>query len=90
MAFLITKPIADHKAESIVSINTQAGDKILALYPLYKQLNVARLSDATAMYTYIDAIRDLSNTATIAIGLAVDMLGIRAIESQFIADLQNV
>ena len=87
MAFVITKPIADHRTESIASINAQASDKITALYPIYKQLNVAHTVDALPMYAYIDSIRDLSNIANTAIGLAVDVAEIRAIESGFITGL---
>lgn len=75
------------KEEVVTSINIKAGIKITALYPIFKQLNLARSLDATTMYAYIDSIRDLSNVANAAIGLAINVSEIRAIESQFTADI---
>ena len=78
------------RKDANIKINKEAWNKITALYPIYKQLNLSRTTDATTMYAYIDSIRDLSNVANTAIGLAVDVSEIRAIESQFTADLQNL
>lgn len=83
MAFLITKPLEAHKQEAITEINTLAGDKITALYPLYKQLNVARTANAQVMYDWIDSIRLLSNTTNDGIALAETVSAIRVLESQF-------
>lgn len=83
MAFAITRLLSTHKQEAITEINTLAGDKITALYPLYKQLNVARTADAQVMYAWIDSIRLLSNATNDGIALAETVSEIRALESQF-------
>jgi hypothetical protein len=87
MAFTITRPLSTQKQEAITAVNTLAGDKITALYPLYKQLNVARTVDAQVMYDWIDSIRLLSNTANDGIVLAETVSEIRVLESQFATQL---
>ena len=83
MAFAITRLLSTHKQEAISEINVLAGDKITALYPLYKQLNVARTADAQVMYDWIDSIRLLSNTTNDGIALAETVAAIRSLEHQF-------
>jgi antitoxin component of RelBE/YafQ-DinJ toxin-antitoxin module len=40
MPFEITKTLDEHKAEAVAAINQMAGERILAKYPVYKQLNM--------------------------------------------------
>jgi hypothetical protein len=87
MAFTITRPLGTHKQEAITAVNALAGDKITALYPIYKQLNVARTVDAQVMYDWIDSIRLLSNTTNDGIALAETVAEIRALESSFAEQL---
>ena len=92
MAFLITKPLVKHKQEYTVEVNTLAGEKILALYPQYKQANMTaryvelmKLNELTstealaieAAWDWIKAIRAQSNVANSTIDSSVDMVGIR-------------
>ena len=83
MAFAITRLLSTHKQEAITEINTLAGDKITALYPLYKQLNIARTANAQVMYDWIDSIRLLSNTTNDGIASAETVSEIRTLEHQF-------
>ena len=78
MAFIITKPLEDHQADELMAINQLASDKILARYPLYKQLNTARTEQAPAMYAWIDSVRLAANNAQSAIKLAVNVSAMRA------------
>ena len=93
MAFVITKPLEEHKIEAIARVNAKAGDKITILYPIYRQLNIGReptSSEAITMYTYIDSIRDLSNTATNSINLATTVAQVREIEATFTTSLLSI
>lgn len=98
MAFLITKPLAEHKQEYTVEINKLAGDKILALYPQYKQANMTaryvelmKLNELTStealaievIWDWIKAIRSQSNVANSTIDSALDMVGIRLALEEF-------
>lgn len=71
-------------------INQLAGQKILSKYPIYKQLNIARTDEASAMYSWIDNIRDLSNIATANITQAVTQEEITAIVDNFKIELGNI
>ena len=87
MPFILTKPLKTHKTESISKVKALAGDKILSVYPIYKQLNIARTEEAPTMYAYIDLVRSLSNLATDSITSAIDIIEIRAIETKYTIDL---
>lgn len=84
MAISITKPIAEHIKEYTLKVNQLAGDKITAKYPIYKQLNVARTSDAETMNVWIDNVRALAQTAKLAINAATSIVEIRAAQATFI------
>ena len=83
MAFVITKPLADHQAEEVIVINQLASDKILLRYPLYKQLNTARTEQAQVMYDWIDSIRLAANDANAAINIATSIGIMRVIVSDY-------
>ena len=80
MAFLITKPIAEHIQNYTLEVNKLAGDKILAIYPFYLQHNISRdvnSLEAISMFAWIDSIRDLANTAKASIATATTIVDIR-------------
>ncbi len=83
MPFVITKPVETHQAEYINLINDLASQKITSKYPIYKQLNVSRTTDVTTMNTWIDSIRELAQTAKIAIKAAPTIVEIRAAKVAF-------
>jgi hypothetical protein len=83
MPFVITKPVETHQAEYIYLINDLASQKITSKYPIYKQLNVSRTTDVTTMNTWIDSIRELAQTAKIAIKAAPTIVEIRAAKVAF-------
>ena len=83
MAFVITKPLADHQAEEVIVVNQLASDKILLRYPLYKQLNTARTEQAQVMYDWIDSIRLTANNAQAAINVAPSIGIMRVIVSDY-------
>ena len=83
MPFVITKPITEQQSEYIALINDLAGQKITVKYPIYKQLNVSRTTDVTTMNTWIDSIRELAQTAKIAIKAAPTIVEIRAAKVAF-------
>ena len=86
MAFVITKPLAEHQATYTLQVNQLASDKITAIYPIYKQLNVARSSDAAVMNIWIDSVRALAQTAKAAINTATSIVEIRSA----ISDLTSI
>jgi hypothetical protein len=90
MAIIITKPIAEHRESYLATVNQMASDKITARYPLYKQLNIARTSDAEIMNTWIDSIRALTQVAKTAIGAATTIVVIRTAQAIFIEALATV
>ena len=79
MAIIITKPLIDYKEEVLITINQLASDKILARYPLYKQLNTARTEQAQVMYDWIDSIRLAANNAQNEVTIATTVVAIRAV-----------
>ena len=83
MAITITKPLAEHQATYTLQVNQLASDKITAIYPIYKQLNVARSSDAAAMNTWIDSIRALAQTTKADINTATSIVDIRAAKATY-------
>jgi hypothetical protein len=83
MPFVITKPVETHQAEYINLINDLASQKITSKYTIYKQLNVSRTTDVTTMNTWIDSIRELAQTAKIAIKAAPTIVEIRAAKVAF-------
>lgn len=86
MAFIITKPLIEHKMDSITKVNASAGLKVTSIYPIYKQLNISRTPEspeAVAMFTYIDSIRSLSNIANFSITSATDIAQIQEAETNF-------
>jgi ABC-type Na+ transport system ATPase subunit NatA len=83
MAFVITKPLAEHQVNYIATINQMASDKITAKYPIYKQLNIARTSDAEIMNTWVDSIRALAQAAKAVIHAAPSIVEIRAAITDF-------
>lgn len=87
MAFIITKPLADHQAEEVTRVNQLASDKILLRYPLYKQLNTARTEQAQVMYDWIDSIRLAANNAQAAMALAISVAELRSITLAFTRQL---
>jgi hypothetical protein len=76
------------KTTNTVEVNRLAWDKITVIYPLYKQLNVARTSEAGAMNTWIDSIRALAQTAKLAISVAPSIIEIRVAITTFTDNLQ--
>ena len=90
MAFIITKPLDEHIKESILVINQLASDKILAKYPLYRQLNIARTTDAEIMNTWIDQVRELAVIAKAEISIAPSIVEIRLATALFIDNLQLI
>lgn len=89
MAFLITKPLAEHQATYTLQVNQLASDKITAIYPIYKQLNVARTSEAEAMNIWIDSVRALAQTTKLAINAATSIVEIRSAISDFTSDINT-
>lgn len=90
MAFLITKPLEEHIKEATLAVNKLASDKILAKYPLYRQLNVIRTSDAEIMNAWIDNIRALAQTAKASISTAPSIVEIRSVTALFVDNLQLI
>ena len=89
MAFVITKPIAEHTQNYTLQVNKLAGDKILATYPFYLQHNISRdpsSLEATTMFTWIDDVRALAQTAKASINTATSIVEIRSA----ISDLTTV
>lgn len=81
------------KTDYKLTVNTLAGDKILAQYPTYRQMNYNRepLAQATIdMNLWIDGIRAESNVATSSIDLATDLATIEGIVDGFIAYLAGL
>ena len=85
MAIGLIKPINDLKAAATERVNTQAGEKILGVYPDWKQRNMtARMLELvkesqgdsaegqqlTAAWDWIKSIRAASNVANTAISSA--------------------
>jgi len=87
MAITITKPLSEHQANYTATVNQMASDKITAKYPIYKQLNIARTSDAEIMNTWIDSIRALAQVTKTAINAATTIVDIRTAQATFIAAL---
>lgn len=83
-------PISELKLLNTEAINNIASDKILSVYPYYKQLNIARTTDAATMYAWIDNIRSLSNVATSSINDATDSQTIYGIVADFKTELDNI
>jgi len=71
------------KADTIIDINTLAGDKITSKYPIYRQINIARTTEAEAMYVWIDSVRAAAQAAKTEIGAATSIADIRAAEAAF-------
>ena len=90
MAFVITKPLEEHKQEGADNINQLASNKILAKYPLYRQLNIARTDQVQAMYDWIDQVRELATTAKTDISIAPTIVEIRSATTLFIDNLQLI
>lgn len=90
MAFIVTKPIADHIKEVTLTVNQLAGDKILAKYPLYRQINIARTTDAEVMYEWIDQVRVLAQATKTDISIAPSIVEIRSATTLFIDNLQLI
>jgi len=78
------------RADGNKQINQLASQKILSKYPIYKQFNIGRTSDAQIMYDWIDNIRNLSNIATASIEQAVTQEEITAIVDNFKTELTNI
>ena len=78
------------RADGSKQINQLASQKILSKYPIYRQLNIGRTSEAQVMYDWIDNIRDLSNIATANITQAVTQEEITAIADNFKTELGNI
>ena len=87
MAITIIKPLAEHQATYTLQVNQLASDKITAIYPIYKQLNVARTSEAEAMNIWIDSVRALAQTAKADINAATTIVVIRTTQTAFIEAL---
>lgn len=87
MVFIITKPLTQHVEEAVVVINQLACDKIVASYPIYKQLNIARTAQAYDMYVWIDRIRVASNNACEASQQVSSVAELRAIETVYTEQL---
>jgi hypothetical protein len=99
MQLKITKPIAELRQDAIRQVNTLAGDKIVSVYPVYKQANMTSRylqlnnpneQEAIAIkqaWQWIAAIRDTSNMVCVAITQANDMANIRALVASYSADL---
>ena len=67
--------LAEVETTRIHKIKTKAGELINSLYPIYKQLNAPRGTlGSEAMYSDIDRIRTISNTAEIAGTLFKDVV----------------
>lgn len=93
MPFIITKPLDEQKQEFIAEVNKLAGDKILSLYPIYKQINLGRTPEAQEtidMYAYIDGIRNHSNEANNGIILTTSIAEIRVLVDQFKSYLESL
>lgn len=74
------------KLDTIQLINRKAGSKIIEVYPVYKQLNIGRIpnsSEAIAMFTFIDNIRDISNTLITNVNSATTLEEIKTITKDF-------
>ena len=78
------------RVNSTEKINQFASQKILSKYPIYKQLNIGRTSEAQVMYDWIDNIRNLSNIATASIAQAVTQEEITPIVDNFKTELGNI
>lgn len=98
----IIKPIGEDRFNCMVRINQQASDKILNLYPQYKQANMtARAIELIALgeiggtewiaiqtaWDWVKSIRAASNESSFRVSLAVSASEIRAIESEYIINL---
>lgn len=105
MPFIITKPLETQKQEFIAEINTLASDKILALYPDYKQRNMtaryielvtlSELETTEALsikdaWDWIKNIRSESNTTNLAITSATNISDIKQLIETFITLLATV
>lgn len=93
MPFIITKPLDEQKQEFISEVNSIAGVKITDSYPLYKQINLGRLPDSAetiAMYSFIDSVRNASNTASASINSASSITEIRVAVDQFKETIANL
>lgn len=98
MAITITKPLEIQKQEFIFEVNKQAGDKILAVYPDYKQRNMTvrylelsvlgRLDTQEALdikgaWEWIKNVREASNTTNQDLQSASDMANMKVLLAQF-------
>jgi hypothetical protein len=105
MAFIITKPLEEHIQEATAQVNKIAGDKILSLYPQYKQANMTaryvelmKLNELTSteaseievIWRWIKAIRGQSNVANTKIAVSNSVVEIRNITGNFISFLDSV
>lgn len=93
MAFVITKPIDEHKQEFTTKVNSDSYDKITLVYPIYLQLNIERELDETSkttMHTYIDSVRGFANVAKAGITAATSVSDMRTTYSTFITDLTTI
>lgn len=98
----IIKPLSDVKREASAQINRSASEKILAVYPDWKQRNMtARMLELvidslqssaeglqlTAAWAWIKSIRSASNDANALVSLAADAAAVSAIVQSFQSDL---
>jgi len=78
------------KTTNTAEVNKLAEGKILGTYPFYLQHNIGRDPTsllAIAMFTCIDSIRALAQTAKTAIGAATSIVDIRTAQTIFIEAL---
>ena len=84
----VIKTLDELKVDAVLEINRLAGDKIILIYPIYKQLNIGRSVDAPLMWAWIDSVRDLSNAENSAVNLAADSASIQSVIAGFKAALE--
>lgn len=105
MPFIITKPLDEQKQEFIAEVNKQAGDKILAVYPDYKQRNMTarylelsvlgRLDTQEALdikgaWEWIKSVREASNTTNQDLQSASDMASMKVLLAQFTENISKL
>lgn len=98
MAIIMTKPLADLKQAATDRVNALAGEKILSVYPDWKQRNMtARMVELVrdgqagstegqqlaAVWDWIKSVRAASNVANSAIASATTGADIHAAEQRF-------
>lgn len=83
---VIEIPINKQKEATTILVNKLASDKILTIYPMYKQINLGRTPDSTeavTMYAYIDLVRSLSNLTNTIINSSTTVESVRDVVESF-------